>query len=258
MDHNIDEVELFDFNFSDIHSEEEAVDYFLNTYKTPSSNIPVVFTPNVDYIVNLNTPSYLAIKSQLQKCRYIFVDGQPLIWISKFKRKKGLKRRLSGSDLFSVLLDRIKRDSLKTLFICPNDEVADIAKKELSTLHTYVPLKFELNYPNQRDLVVEELISLINENDIEVVVVGIGFPRREILTLECISHLKTKKVLFCMFGAAFEFQFRLKKRAPIILQKLGMEWFFRFLQEPKRLFNRYFVKSWKILPLAIKEITNNK
>lgn len=60
--------------------------------------------------------------------------------------------------------------------------------------------------------------------------------------------------LFLLLGASYEFHAGLKKRAPMIFQKLGLEFFHRFLSEPKRMFRRYFVDDMVFFKLALKEL----
>ncbi|RJE71719.1 WecB/TagA/CpsF family glycosyltransferase [Reichenbachiella sp. MSK19-1] len=248
-------VNLFDFNFDLINSENEAIEYSLSKKKRSSNLLPIIFTPNIDYLVNLNRPKYFSLKKNLQKCNYIFVDGQPIIWLSKLLSKNYLKKRLSGTDLFSLLSEKIKKRKLSTLVLCPNEEVEKKVLLDFENIQTYIPNFFNLDSKTELDAIVKEVNKVVTLYDVQVVVVGIGFPRRELITTRYFDQIKgDTHPLFCMLGAALEFHYGLKKRAPIFMQKNGMEWLHRFLSEPIRLFERYFIKSWLILPLIIKEM----
>jgi N-acetylglucosaminyldiphosphoundecaprenol N-acetyl-beta-D-mannosaminyltransferase len=89
------------------------------------------------------------------------------------------------------------------------------------------------------------------------VIIGISFPKQDILALNIYNRLKELNAnripLFCMLGASFEFYLKLKKRAPVFLQKIGFEWLYRFSTEPKRLFKRYFIDDVAFLPILFKE-----
>ncbi len=64
--------------------------------------------------------------------------------------------------------------------------------------------------------------------------------------------------LFLLMGASFEFYLGLKKRAPVIWQKAGLEWFYRFTQEPHRLFKRFFIDDLQFFPIVAREFLKGK
>lgn len=83
---------------------------------------------------------------------------------------------------------------------------------------------------------------MINDSSANVVLVGVGCPKQE----KWIDKHKTKMPqvnLWMALGATIDFEAGNVKRAPKIFQKLALEWFYRFLMEPKRMFKRYFVND---------------
>ena len=86
----------------------------------------------------------------------------------------------------------------------------------------------------------EELIHIVNESGATVLLVGAGAPKQEKWIAKYRSRMSGVK-LFMALGATIDFEAGNIKRAPRIFQILAMEWFYRFLKEPKRLFRRYFI-----------------
>lgn len=86
----------------------------------------------------------------------------------------------------------------------------------------------------------EELIHIVNESGATVLLVGVGAPKQEKWIAKYRSRMSGVK-LFMALGATIDFEAGNIKRAPKIIQILAMEWFYRFLKEPKRLFRRYFI-----------------
>ena len=89
------------------------------------------------------------------------------------------------------------------------------------------------------------IAQTINETKANIVWIGLSTPKQEIFAANLSKY--TKVDFICCVGAAFDFHIGNVKQAPSWIQKIGMEWFFRLLMEPKRLWKRYF----EIVPLFI-------
>ena len=113
------------------------------------------------------------------------------------------------------------------------------------------------------DAVIEGCKPLFDVFQPEYVFLGIRFPKQNHIALGLIEHVKQHNAtqgnpqrnmpLFLLLGASYEFYLNIKKRAPQFWRKIGMEWFYRFTQEPGRLFKRYFVDDMQFIPIVIKE-----
>jgi N-acetylglucosaminyldiphosphoundecaprenol N-acetyl-beta-D-mannosaminyltransferase len=86
---------------------------------------------------------------------------------------------------------------------------------------------------------VDSIIKQLSSLDIQVIFVGMGVPKQELFAEKLSSSLKNK-VIICV-GIFFEYYFGKTKRAPVFIQKIGLEWMFRLLTEPKRLWRRYLI-----------------
>ena len=92
--------------------------------------------------------------------------------------------------------------------------------------------------PNEDEC--EELVRIVNESGANVLLVGVGAPKQEKWIIKYRDKMPGVKV-FMALGATIDFEAGTLKRAPKIWQKIGMEWLYRCMKEPKRLFKRYFV-----------------
>lgn len=86
---------------------------------------------------------------------------------------------------------------------------------------------------------MDKVIKNLNYFNAQVYFIGMGVPKQEIFA-EKLSQSQNSKVIICV-GNFFEFYFKLKKRAPVFVQNIGMEWLFRLFTEPSRLWKRYLI-----------------
>ena len=251
-----------------------------NTEFNPESQaLPMLFTPNVDDVVKLNEKKYADLASVLRRSFYILPDGQPIIWVSKLFKGKKLGRRLPGSELFPLLWAEILRSNKRVMLVAPSKEVGELLKKEYPALAYYVPPFFDVNNLEQLTKVQEEAASIYDSIKPDIVFIGIRYPKQNHIALGIIdhhnktyatpgpnqeyigvrnytlyaSHHTQPPALHLLMGASYEFYLGIKKRAPAFWQKIGMEWFYRFTQEPGRLFRRYFIDDMQFLPIVMRE-----
>jgi len=217
------------------------------------SKLPFVITPNADQIVKLDQLDTL--KQSLTQCLFILPDGQPIVWFSRWVGKR-LKSRLTGSDLFPLIWQSAKQHQQRILIIVSDEQLGIKLKQDYDNILYYTPPFF--NPQKEIELftqVCAEVIAQIKEFNPYYVIVGIGFPKQELLSLAVHAHLVEKQItspLFLLLGASAEFYVGTKKRAPLFLQKMGLEWLHRFSQEPRRLWKRYILGSVRLLRLFIK------
>jgi N-acetylglucosaminyldiphosphoundecaprenol N-acetyl-beta-D-mannosaminyltransferase len=218
--------------------------------------LPIVLTPNVDYIVRLAEPGLAPIRADLQRSRWVLPDGQPIVWTSRLAGSP-LAGRLPGSALFPPLWKAIVADGRRAMVVAATEATAERLSAELPGLGAVVPPVFDENDHEQLADVVASCWKTIEEVDPEFVFVGISFPKQQKLAMALIDRAHDqgrRPPLFLTLGAAFEMYLGLHRRAPRWVQALGLEWFFRFLLEPKRLFRRYFVTDMKFLLLMRREV----
>ena len=182
----------------------------------------------------------------------VFVDGMPLIWISKIF-KKPIKEKISGSDLFPELC-KLANEKGYTMFLFGAKE--GVAKKAAENLQKkYTNLKIVGTHSpsygfEKNDEEVEQVIRIINDANPDILVVGLGAPKQEKFIYKYKDRLDVR-ISFGL-GATIDFEAGNIKRAPKWMQRIGLEWFYRLCQEPKRLFKRYIVDAFEIIRIIIK------
>ena len=205
---------------------------------------------NVDVVMKIEHDSLL--KKITDDADMVLVDGKPLIWISKFY-KRPIIEKISGSDLVPLLCERAAEKGYKIFILGGADGVAEKAKKKLEQqlsgiqiVGTYAPpFGFE---KDEKEL--EHINCLISENKPDILLACLGCPKQEKFIYENID--KYDAIVSICAGATVDFLAGNVNRAPKWMSDHGFEWFYRFLQEPKRLFKRYFVDDVKILKLMWK------
>lgn len=208
---------------------------------------------NVHTLV-LSKESYRYAKVQ-QEAAYRFADGYP---IAKYQKKHGYRKaeRIAGPDFMDEVF-RISEERGYRHFFYGGDE------KWLSVMEKNVKQKYpKLNiagiYAPSKDINVEngdfeEDIQTINDAKPDFIWVGLGAPKQEFW----MAKVKGKVCgMMLGVGAAFDFVSGRKKRAPKWMQKSGLEWFHRMIQEPGRLLPRYIRTNIKYAILCIKENKN--
>lgn len=251
-------ISLFGFEFHSSKDNAQVLDYFRNGKKT-EGHIPFLITPNVDQIVKISKSENAGLRSQLQKSAIVLPDGQPIVWTSKLKsRSDELESRLTGSDLFPELWNQFKSDGKKVFFILPNDDLGELFKKEHEGCDYLAPPYFDLNSATEFEAVLEDAVNKIKAFDPDHVFVGLGFPKQERLALAIYDQMKERNTFYHLLGASFEFYHGKKKRAPLWLQRLGLEFLHRLVTEPGRMIKRYLVDDLAFFPLLIRELRRPK
>ena len=201
----------------------------------------VLVTPNVDQIVKMQSDrEYYEID---KKAECVICDSKILYLCSKLT-KHPLKETIPGSSFFPAFYEYHKNDeNCKIFLLGAMDGVADKARDIINNKvgRDIVVGAYSPSYGFEKKQEENEAIyKMINESGATVVLVGVGCPKQE----KWIDAHKTKMPgvdIWMALGATLDFEAGNIKRAPMIWQKLYMEWFYRFLQEPKRMYKRYFI-----------------
>jgi N-acetylglucosaminyldiphosphoundecaprenol N-acetyl-beta-D-mannosaminyltransferase len=215
-----------------------------------------VFTPNVDTVVRLDELDASGVAHRLRNARYILPDGQPIVWASRLFGEP-LRSRLAGSDLVPPLWRRILVEGRTPMVIASCDEVADALRAELPSLATYVPPVFDSSDRSAFSDIVSATAHVLDRTDPEFVFVGISYPKQQLLAFALIDRLRRQgrwPPVFLLIGGSFDMYVGRTPRAPAWMQRVGAEWFFRFLLEPRRLFRRYFVEDLRFLAIVGREL----
>lgn len=226
--------------------------------KINSTNMKEVLE-SVDVLIKSNKSHYVCVSnvhtvvtgikdSKLQmitnKAIMAIPDGMPLTWIGK-KRGHMKMSKCSGPDVMTELFRLSDEKGYTHYFYGGSEETLNKLKYNLQ--NKYPNLKIAGMYsPPFRKLNEQEdneIINRINQVKPEVLWIGLGAPKQEYWMYEHKDRIGAS--LMFGVGAAFNFHAGTVRRAPIWMQQHGLEWFYRLIKEPKRLWKRYFITNVK-------------
>ncbi|WP_175483611.1 WecB/TagA/CpsF family glycosyltransferase [Amphritea atlantica] len=172
----------------------------------------------------------------------VIPDGRPIFWAQKLLGAKDAQQ-VRGQDIMMALCQKSAESELKIgLYGGSSDMVLEQVKDQLN--RTYPGIKLVYSYsPPFRALSPDEdaaVVTEINNAGVDVLFVGIGCPKQEYWMAE---HKDRLRCVMLGVGAAYDFIAGSKKHAPRWMQKFGLEWLFRLVSEPKRLWKRYLKQN---------------
>lgn len=176
-------------------------------------------------------------------------DGKPLSVVSR-KRGYTEAERVTGPDLMGELFAR--KNGLKHFFYGDKEETLQILQQKLKEKYPDIQIAGMIS-PPFRSLSQEEekaYIQQINDSGADIVWIGLGAPKQENWMYE---HQGMFQGVMIGVGAGFSYHAGLIKRAPEWMQKMSLEWLYRLMQDPVRLFKRYFTTNLKFLLLEAKD-----
>jgi N-acetylglucosaminyldiphosphoundecaprenol N-acetyl-beta-D-mannosaminyltransferase len=191
------------------------------------------------------------VQAIYQHADYVLCDGVPVKWASKFVGDP-IKERITGLDVLPRIFPFALQNNFSIFLLGASPGVAETLKKVMEAKHpgvkivgTYVP-PFRAEFSKEEN---QEMTKAINAVKPDILLVSLTAPKQDYWIAENLPKLDTH--LAIGIGGAFEVAAGLIQRAPLWMQKSGLEWFYRFLQEPKRMFKRYFVEAPVFIPLII-------
>lgn len=205
----------------------------------------VLITPNLDHLVKLQKDK--EFYELYQKAEWVTSDSK-ILYLASQLLKHPLPEAIPGSSFFTAFYQYHKDNPDCRIFLL--GAMDGVAQKAMECINNKVGRRIVVgamspSYGFEKKQDENELIyQTINESGANVVLVGVGCPKQEKWIF---AHKdKMPKVdIWMALGATIDFEAGNIKRAPKIYQKLAMEWFYRFLMEPKRMFKRYFIDDVK-------------
>jgi N-acetylglucosaminyldiphosphoundecaprenol N-acetyl-beta-D-mannosaminyltransferase len=182
-----------------------------------------------------------AFKIALSSADLIVPDGMPLVWLGRIRGFKRLKRRVYGPELMETFC-RQTGDKYRHFFYGGAPGVADmLAKVEherygIQVAGTYCPPFCRLT-PEEEN----EVQSIVNQASPDVLWIGLSTPKQETWMYEHRGKIGVPVMLGV--GAAFDLNTGRLKQAPVWMRENGLEWFFRLIAEPRRLWRRYIING---------------
>ena len=202
---------------------------------------------NAAKIVNMK--KNIELSNSIKGCDIISADGQSIVWASRILNSP-LKERVAGIDLMNKLIDLSSKNKHKIFFLGATD---DIIVKLIGKINKCYGSEIVAGWNNGYFEASDEgkIINKINRSNPDILFVGMSSPKKEFFLNK--FKYKLKDINFIMgVGGSFDVISGEIKRAPIFLQQIGLEWLYRFLQEPKRMWKRYLIGNIKFIYLVIK------
>lgn len=181
-----------------------------------------------------------------QDAAFVLPDGKPL---SVYSRKHGFSgaERVTGPDLMLELFGR--DNGLRHYFYGSSEETLAMLREKLTARYPNLAIAGMVSPPfralsNEED---EAAVRAINDSGADIIWVGLGAPKQENWMYE---HKDKVNGVMIGVGAGFDYHAGNIKRAPAWMQKMSLEWLYRLMQDPKRLFKRYMVTNTRYLWLT--------
>lgn len=213
----------------------------------------VLFTPNVDFIMRMRVdPEF---REMFHRADFRICDSRIVQLAAKFLGTP-IKEKIAGSDFFGEFCDHHRENPEMTVFLLgAAPGVALEAQRRLNlrcgrnmVVGAHSPsFGFEKN-PQE----CEELIQRVEQSGATVLAVGVGAPKQEKWIIRHKDRLPGVKI-FMGIGATIDFEAGNVSRAPVWTQNLGLEWVYRLIKEPRRLWRRYLLDDMPFLWLIIKQ-----
>jgi N-acetylglucosaminyldiphosphoundecaprenol N-acetyl-beta-D-mannosaminyltransferase len=182
-----------------------------------------------------------------------YPDGTPLRWLSKLRG--GKLHLVRGPTLFEAVLDECRGTDIRHFLLGGSEET-------LSSLVEAIAVKFPganvvgFDSPPFRKPGKQELLrrdEMVKASGADIVWVGLGTPKQDFEVQRLAEELG---VVAVAIGAAFDFTAGTKRVAPNWMSTLGLEWLFRLVTEPRRLWRRYLLGNTRFIALAAREMTS--
>lgn len=208
------------------------------------------------YICTVNVAILMMMRSDpllndiVQRSSFVVPDGQPILWASLYQPVH-LKERITGMDLMCALCELSAKKGYRVGFLGSRRETMEKAVAILKERYPGLTVSFTSDGYFSSDEEAEKA-ELIRTSRPQILFVAMGAPKQEVFIDKFLPGLDVNFML--PVGGALEIITGNLKRAPVWMQKCGLEWFYRLLQEPKRLWRRYLFTNTLFIFLVFSDI----
>ena len=184
-------------------------------------------------------------------------DGMPLVWLGKLKGDRGIQRTY-GPDLMLALCEISQKKGYKHYLYGGSPCISQLLEAGLKERFSDLNIVGRFSPPTIPIHAEEsaEVIEEINRADPDVLWVGLGSPKQDFWMYRHREKLNVPVMIG--IGAAFDFIAGTKRQAPKWMQKSGLEWLFRLITEPRRLWKRYILGNSIFIYLICKELISGR
>ena len=215
----------------------------------------VCITPVNSVLAAIKDPQVLSIYNASE---YVLCDGTPIKWAAGFLNTP-IVERITGLDLLPNLVAHCAKHDFSIFLLGASPGVGEQLKQTIHAQYPHCKVVGVYVPPFMKVFSEEEnikMIDAINAVSPDVLLVSLTAPKQDIWIAENLHRVNAS--IQIGIGGAFEVMAGLAKRAPKWMHTAGLEWLYRFIQEPKRLFRRYFIEAPLFIPLILKQKLRGK
>jgi len=179
----------------------------------------------------------------------INADGMSVVWAARFLGHE-IKERVAGIDLMDNLVGLAHKNNYKCFFLGAKEQVVNKIVDYYSNKYSnQVIAGYRNGYfdVNEEKIIVDQIIK----SKANLLFVAITSPKKEVFLNKYKIELKSVNLIMGV-GGSFDVISGEVKRAPLFMQKIGLEWFYRFIQEPRRMWKRYLIGNLKFIIIIFK------
>ncbi len=190
------------------------------------------------------------LRRSVTSCDLISADGQSIVWACRFLGHH-IPGRVPGIEIMEGLIDRAAQKGYKCYFLGAREEVVQKVAQIYSIKYgNEVIAGFRNGYFRADE--EQEIAKQIGESGAHILFIAMPSPQKENFIFN--HHKLLAGVIYNLgVGGAFDVVAGVTKRAPLWMQKNGLEWFYRFIQEPHRLWKRYFIGNFQFIFLILRK-----
>ena len=205
---------------------------------------------NVHMLMEAYDSSYF--RKIVNNADLITPDGMPLVWMMRLKGQRN-QSRVYGPTLMLHILERAAQEDIPVGFYGGQTEVLESLIKRMQMRYAGLNVAYSFSPPFHALSPEEDLamIEKVNASGTRILFVGLGCPKQEYWMA---NHRGRVHAVMMGVGAAFDFHSGMKPQAPVWIQAMGLEWLFRFINEPRRLWRRYLFHNPRFIVLAIADL----
>lgn len=191
-------------------------------------------------------------RAALNGSSVLLPDGIGVVWATKILTGKRV-RKIAGDDLFHYEMKRLNDLGGKCFFLGSTNETLQKISKRAESDYPNVQV-FNYSPPFKSEFSEEDnriMVEHVNEKAPDVLFVGMTAPKQEKWAYQNFENLNVGHV--CCIGAVFDFYAGTTKRAPNWMINLGLEWFYRLIKNPKKMWRRYLIGNVKFVAAILRE-----
>jgi N-acetylglucosaminyldiphosphoundecaprenol N-acetyl-beta-D-mannosaminyltransferase len=197
----------------------------------------------------VNAQKDMELKESIVNCDIINADGQAIVWASRLFNTP-LPERVAGIDLMESLVKLSAKKKYKIFFLGAKEEIVNTVVNFYSNEYGKdIIAGYRNGYFKKEE--EQNVARQISDSNADILFVAMSSPKKEIFLNTYKDLIQTPFIMGV--GGSFDVVAGHVKRAPLWMQKSGLEWFYRVIQEPRRMWKRYLFGNSEFIYLVLKE-----